>query len=256
MGRKLDIPSGVPLYRPLSANTRLYFERALVQKRHIDFLSPEDKLENKPGFGIQLHSLMQEDYTTTAIYGTDALGFGIGGFATIKASKDYTVVVIEYSKHRVVKGFRAAEFRTNAQRELDIRDTDFRIGYGARLVLAVESRELSGTGTLFNYLNLGDSKSKRTSLQAAFQVVGVSSASISKAIPAAKIVSTKEEVNALLVEFQKLVSAIGDSFEATPNGETKAKAGVICTPTVLGAIEYVPQERVQQALGDRRDKGG
>lgn len=253
--RWLQVPSGTTIYRPISTNARMYFEQAFVKKYGGPRGFDGQKVQDVLGFGVKLAELTQEEYTTSVVMGDSALSFGIGGLATLTGSKSNAALIIEYSRYKVMKGLRAGDYQSPAQRELNIHDYDFRVGFGARLVFAIDSKELKGGGTFLNYLNLGASKTSRTKIGATCQVVGITSPKITKAIPAAKIISTKDDLNTLLGEFKSLVTAIGESIEGDQALLQKPKLGTVCWPTLVGAIEYVPEENVGRALGDPRDKG-
>lgn len=246
-----EIPEGVPLYRPMSGPARQYFEQAFASK----YSKPDERwtqmVKSGPGMGLTVNDLDQEDLTTNVVFGETALSFGIGGLAQITGGSSTAAIVMEYARYRLFRGFRSREdqVKLDSQSNLGVRDFDFRIGYAVRVVITMDEKTLGGSGFLLNYINLGGSKHNKYKLAAYYQVVGVSSPEITKALPVLKIIQNQADVESTLADFKGLIQAVASSFEPGVIG-LAPKPGTICHPTLLGAIEFVPKPSVGKALYD------
>lgn len=246
-----DIPEGVPLYRPMSGPARQHFEQAFASK----YSKPDPRwtqsVKSGPGLGLTVNDLDQEDLTTNVVFGETALSFGIGGLAQITGGSNTAAIVMEYARYRLFRGFRSGEdqVRLDSQNSLGVRDFDFRVGYAVRVVMTMDEKTLGGKGFLLNYINLGGSKHNKYKLAAFYQVVGISSPEITKALPVLKIIQNQKDVEATLADFKTLIQAVASSFEPIDYGLAE-RPGTICHPTLLGAIEFVPKPSVGKALYD------
>ncbi|MCG9896114.1 MAG: hypothetical protein MH204_11630, partial [Fimbriimonadaceae bacterium] len=141
------------------------------------------------------------------------------------------------------------------QNRVGVTAYDFRIGYGARLILSFDGRELKGSGSILNFLNLGGSRARKLRMAATFQIVGISGPAITQALPPIRLVAADSDLQETLNDFNGLIKAIADSLEADEDGGIRPKPGIVCRPTILGAVEYVPGDRVGDAVGSGAFKG-